>query len=203
MSFKPVVSVLALALLAACGQDVTPPENTATGGDAATAPVATAAQDVDPSRVDVPPGTRPMLVREGEPGHLADASGAALYYLEGDENGSRCDDACQQVWPPVTLASGGEPVAGPGVQQQAVGIARSQAGDSHVTYHGHPLYRYAGDRGARTTTGHDVRDEWGHWLLMGIDGQAATPSAAGDSNGQQSNPRQQDDAPVQGETPRN
>src|SRR5690606_40075131 len=101
MSFKPVVSVLALALLAACGQDVTPPENTATGG-AATAPVAPAAQDVDPSRVDVPPGTRPMLVREG-PGHLADASGAALYYLEGDGNGSRCEDDCMQVCPPVTL----------------------------------------------------------------------------------------------------
>jgi predicted lipoprotein with Yx(FWY)xxD motif len=197
MSLKPAVSVLALALLAACGQDITPPENTATGGEAATAPADATASGVDPSRVDAPAGTAPTLVSEG--GYLADASGAALYYLEGNQGGDRCDSACQQVWPPVTLSNGGEPVGGPGVQQVAVGTSRSQAGQSHLTYHGHPLYRYAGDRGARTTTGHDVQDEWGHWRLMGIDGQPGTPSQTQDASGQQSNTRQQQNTPRAGD----
>ncbi len=195
MSLKPVVSVLALALLAACGQDITPPDDTATGGEASTAPAQAPASDVDPTRVDAPPGTAPTLVSEGDPPYLADASGAALYYLEDDVGGSRCDSACQQVWPPVTLSNGGRPVGAPGVQQSAIGVSRTQAGENHLTYHGHPLYRYAGDRGARTTTGHDVRDEWGHWLLMGIDGQPGTPSQGQDPAGQPSNPRQQENTP--------
>lgn len=195
MSLKPAVSALALALLAACGQDITPPDNTATGGEAATAPAQAPTSEVDPTRVDTPPGTAPTVVSEGDPPYLADASGAALYYLEGDVDGSGCDSACQQVWPPVTLSNGGQPVGAPGVQQPAIGVSRTQAGDSHLTYHGHPLYRYAGDRGARTTTGHDVQDQWGHWRLMGIDGQPGTPSQGQDAEGQPSNPRQQESMP--------
>jgi len=191
---RTLLPALALALLAGCGYDATPPERAPDPAAAGAAPAA-------PAESTPAPAAQPLLVRE-DPGHLADASGAALYFLEGNRDGRRCDDACEQVWPPVTLASGGQPVAGPGVQQAAVGVASSQAGDGHVTYHGHPLYRYAGDRGARTTTGHDVRDEWGHWMLMGIDGSAATPSAAADATDQQSTPRQQNDAPEQNDAPR-
>ena len=178
MTFKPTVSVLAFALLAACGQDVTPPDGGATGGDAARAPATSPSGQVDPTRVDVPAGTQASLIREGgDPGYLADRSGAALYYLEGNTDGSQCDTACQQVWPPVMLGSGEDPVAGPGVQQPAVGSMQTAAGQRQLTYHGHPLYRYAGDRGARTTTGDNVKDEWGQWQLMGIDGKAATASS--------------------------
>jgi predicted lipoprotein with Yx(FWY)xxD motif len=187
MTLKPAISVLAFSLLVACGQDVTPPDRGATGGEAARAPVQAESPAVDPARVDVPAGTQPSLIREGsDPGHVADASGAALYYVEGNTDGSQCDTACQQVWPPVVLSGGSEPVAGPGVQQPAVGTMRTLAGEHQLTYHGQLLYRYAGDRGARTTTGHDVRDEWGHWRLMGVDGKSATPSPASpDANDQQ------------------
>jgi len=103
-------------------------------------------------------------VRE-DPGHLADASGAALYFLEGNRDGRRCDDACEQVWPPVT-SDVPNPSAGPGVDASAVGTVQGGDGRNHVTYGGEPLYRYAGDRGARTTTGDDVEDEWGRWRLV-------------------------------------
>lgn len=116
-----------------------------------------------------------MLVREGEPGHLADASGAALYYLEGNQDGSQCDDACEQVWPPVT-SDQAQPSSGPGVDGSAVATLRGRDGRHHVTYEGRPLYRYVGDRGARTTTGDDVQDEWGHWKLVTLDGGSANPS---------------------------
>ena len=130
--------------------------------------------------MDAAPGTHASLIREGgDPGYLADSSGAALYYLEGNSDGSQCDSACQQVWPPVILGSGEEPVAGPGVQQPAVGSMQTSAGSRQLTYHGHPLYRYAGDRGARTTTGNEVKDQWGQWFLMGADGQRAPSATAG------------------------
>ncbi len=181
MKLKTPLSALALGLLVACGQDVAPPDGSATGGEASRAPIETgaASPDVDPSRIDAAPGTAATLHREGgDPGYLADASGAALYYLEGDTDGSRCDDACRQVWPPVMLASGEPPVAGPGLQQIAVGTLQTPAGAHHLTYHGKPLYRYAGDRGARTTSGHDVQDDWGHWKLAGTDGEAAQPAGS-------------------------
>ncbi|MGJ4728045.1 hypothetical protein [Luteimonas sp. SDU101] len=181
MMLKPALSALALGLLVACGQDVTPPDGGATGGEAARAPATaeTAPQGVDPARIDAPPGTAATLIREGgEPGYVADASGAALYYVEGNLDGSQCDQACQQVWPPVMLTRGDSPVAGPGLEQTAVGTLQTPAGDHHLTYHGHPLYRYVGDRGARTTTGHDVQDDWGHWRLAGVDGKPAQPATS-------------------------
>ncbi|WP_368563846.1 hypothetical protein [Pseudoxanthomonas sp. UTMC 1351] len=45
-------------------------------------------------------------------------------------------------------------------------------GRHHLSYNGHPLYRYAGDRGAGRTTGHGVEDKWGNWHLMSIEGNA-------------------------------
>lgn len=176
------VPALLLAMLAACGQDVTPPDPPATDDGNATAQPSAPAPAAGPTASGTSPGAQPMLLREGDPGHLADGSGAALYYLEGNHDGSRCDTACEQVWPPVK-SEDANPVAAPGVNQSAVATVQGQgAGGNHVTYHGHPLYRYAGDRGARTTTGDDVEDQWGRWRLMGVDGQAAGTADDGATN---------------------
>ncbi len=186
MLLRPALSVLALASLVACGQDITPPDGGATGGEAARAPVGTetAPGGSEPVAPSAAAGSETLTLEGGETGYLADASGAALYYLEGNTDGSKCDDACQQVWPPVMLASGDAPVAGAGLQQPAVATLQTPSGAHHVTYHGKPLYRYAGDRGARTTTGHDVQDDWGHWKLAGVDGGAASPPAGQDTAAQ-------------------
>ncbi|TWT20675.1 hypothetical protein [Luteimonas wenzhouensis] len=154
---RTLLPALALALLAGCGYDATPPERAPDPAAAGAAPAA-------PAESTPAPAAQPLLVRE-DPGHLADASGAALYFLEGNRDGRRCDDACEQVWPPVT-SDVPNPSAGPGVDASAVGTLQGGDGRNHVTYGGEPLYRYAGDRGARTTTGDDVEDEWGRWRLV-------------------------------------
>src|SRR5690554_6279222 len=170
MTSRYAFSVLALALLAGCGYDATPPD---TQAERAAEPAAPAT----PSPTAASASGQPLLVRQGGPAHLADASGAALYYLEGNLDGSQCDDACEQVWPPVTSEQAIPPAA-EGVDRSAVATLQGRDGRRHVTYEGHPLYRYAGDRGARTTTGDDVQDEWGHWKLVTLDGGSGDAGSA-------------------------
>jgi predicted lipoprotein with Yx(FWY)xxD motif len=154
MHGKITLLAAAMLALAACGQDATPPDATPQSLEGvARAPTEDVTREVDPSRIVSAPGSEALLSRAGgDPGYLVDSAGLALYYVDG--SGAPCDDACEEVWPPV-------------LSEDA----------NHVTYHGHRLYRYAGDRGARTATGHDVKDKWGHWMLMGIDGKPATPPA--------------------------
>jgi predicted lipoprotein with Yx(FWY)xxD motif len=113
----------------------------------------------------------PTLAMSGTPSsHLVDGAGSAVYVLGGNTDGSRCDQACQEVWPPV-MAHDAQPVPGPGVEASRLGTLERD-GRSHVTYGGQPLYRYAGDTAAGRTTGAGVEDQWGKWSLVGLDGQA-------------------------------
>jgi predicted lipoprotein with Yx(FWY)xxD motif len=103
--------------------------------------------------------------------YLIDNASNALYFLEGNQNGEKCDAACQEVWPPVT-ASGGRTSAGEGARAEMLKTSPLSGGRYHLSYNGHPLYRYAGDRGAGRTTGHEVEDKWGKWHLMSVEGRA-------------------------------
>lgn len=119
------------------------------------------------------PGTEQATVKAADPSHgyLTDSANNALYFLEGNQNGEKCDAACQETWPPVT-ASGGRTVAGGGARPEMLKTSSLSGGRYHLSYNGHPLYRYAGDRGAGRTTGHGVSDKWGKWHLMSVEGNA-------------------------------
>ncbi|GGK10852.1 COG4315 family predicted lipoprotein [Luteimonas terricola] len=118
----------------------------------------------------IPGSENATLAMSGTPSsHLVDGAGSAIYVLAGNTDGSRCDAACEEVWPPV-LAHDAQPTAGPGVEGARIGTL--ERGDrSYVTYGGQPLYRYAGDAGAERTAGAGVDDQWGKWSLVGLDGQ--------------------------------
>lgn len=106
--------------------------------------------------------------------HLVDGAGSAVYVLAGNTDGSKCDAACEEVWPPV-LAHAMQPTAGPGIEATRIGtLARGDR--SYVTFAGQPLYRYSGDAGAKRTAGAGVEDQWGKWSLVGLDGQALPDS---------------------------
>jgi predicted lipoprotein with Yx(FWY)xxD motif len=170
--------VLLSGAVAACRQDP-PPEPAAPGGSG------TAAVEDAPPRSDAVEGTGmetvpsdAVLVKlSADGGHLVDSADNALYFLESNYDGSKCDPACQEVWPPM-LATGQQPAAGPGVPGEKLGVSPSGQGARHVTYNGHPLYRYAGDQGAGRTAGHGVSDRWGKWHLINKDGDAAADTAS-------------------------
>lgn len=115
---------------------------------------------------------RPVVtVSDADPAHLVDSAGQALYLLEGNEDGSRCDAACEDAWPPVQ-AEDAEPLAGPGGYETRLGTMRREDGGLHVTYQDQPLYRYAADSGVGATAGHGVEDQWGTWSLVSPEGPA-------------------------------
>ena len=123
-----------------------------------------------PAASNAPDGGRVSLAMSGTPSsHLVDGAGHAVYVLAGNTDGSKCDAACQEAWPPV-FAHGVDASAGMGVDPAMMGTLERD-GRIHVTYGGEPLYRYAGDAGANRTAGAGVEDQWGKWSLVGLDGR--------------------------------
>jgi predicted lipoprotein with Yx(FWY)xxD motif len=153
----------------ACTRQEAAPGNDSAAGSASNVPDAgaPAAPQVSP---DAAAGSNPLVVATagGPAPYVADRSGAALYALEGDTDGSKCMGECTQTWPPVRV-EGATPSDSAGLEAGKVGVVQRADGGTQVTYGGHPLYRYGGDAGAGTA-GHGVRDKWGHWMLVGPDG---------------------------------
>lgn len=172
MNARLALIALLPAMLVACNQDFGRPDQTPQEGEDRAIVQPREQSDVQPPAQPGDAAEQAGFQLRLEGGHLVDGSGAALYALEDNADGSKCDAACEQVWPPVMSDAAG-PSAAPELQQDAVSTVTVEQGGNQVTYHGHPLYRYAGDLGARTTTGHDVQDQWGRWWLVGVDGQPA------------------------------
>jgi predicted lipoprotein with Yx(FWY)xxD motif len=101
-----------------------------------------------------------VTLATGEPGELlTDGEGLTLYLFTADSPGvSTCTDGCLAVWPP--LLTGGEPVAGTGVDAGLLGTLTREDGSVQVTYAGWPLYRYAGDTAPGELTGQGVGGVW-------------------------------------------
>lgn len=93
---------------------------------------------------------------------LANGDDVAVYiYTKDQQNGttSACtDQTCTQNWSPVTTQ--GAPVAGPGVIQKMLGTITRADGTMQVTYNGWPLYYFASDTSAGSTTGQGFDKSW-------------------------------------------
>jgi len=88
----------------------------------------------------------------GSNGVLTDANGMTLYTFASDTAGattSACTGACAQAWPALTAT--GTPTAGPGVTGTLATISGGQ-----VSWNGHPLYRWMGDKKPGDTTGDGI-----------------------------------------------
>jgi predicted lipoprotein with Yx(FWY)xxD motif len=96
---------------------------------------------------------------------LVDSKGQTLYLWRADTGGmSTCTGACAQVWPPLTTT--GKPVAGDGVLASKLGTTKRSDGTTEVTYSGHPLYTFVGDKAPGQTTGEGNKGFGAEWDVL-------------------------------------
>jgi predicted lipoprotein with Yx(FWY)xxD motif len=96
---------------------------------------------------------------------LVDQRGITLYDFPPDKGKiSVCYDACAALWPP--LITHGKPVAGRGIRASLLGTTKRKDGKLQVTYGGHPLYYFVGDRRPGQTTGQGVNQFGGPWWVL-------------------------------------
>ena len=121
-------------------------------------------------------GTASVSLAQSDLGEiLVDGQGRTLYLFEADKGtASRCDGACASAWPPLTTA--GSPIAGAGVSASKLGTTARGDGTTEVTYHGHPLYTYAGDSAPGQTAGQGSDDFGAEWYVLSA---AGTPIESG------------------------
>jgi hypothetical protein len=100
-------------------------------------------------------------------------------YMWAHDKGSRstCSGMCAKYWPPVTTS--GKPRAVAGVRASLLGTSRRADGRMQVTYHGHPLYTFAGDKKRGDTKGEGLTGFGGRWDPVSPAGRAVRKAAAG------------------------
>jgi predicted lipoprotein with Yx(FWY)xxD motif len=106
---------------------------------------------------------------------LVDAKGHSLYLFEADTSTtSTCKGACATAWPPLLTA--GAPTAGGSAKSKLLGTSKRSDGAMQVTYHGHPLYRYAGDSKPGDTNGQALNQFGAEWYVVDADGNKVDKS---------------------------
>jgi predicted lipoprotein with Yx(FWY)xxD motif len=93
------------------------------------------------------------VANNGDLGKILDDSGGRTLYLFAKDTGTKsaCTGACASAWPP--LRASGKPIVGAGASASIVGTTPRSDGQRQVTYKGHPLYTYSGDRNPGDTNG--------------------------------------------------
>ena len=139
------VAIGALAIVAwACGS----PDTTAGG------------EPLPPETTAAPSARSGLSVAASDVGAIVvDGEGRTLYLFASDGEGtSTCSGQCAETWPPFTEDLLGE--TGPGVDSSLVGTIARDDGAVQVTYNGHPIYYYIGDRSPGDINGHGFSDQW-------------------------------------------
>jgi predicted lipoprotein with Yx(FWY)xxD motif len=115
---------------------------------------------------------------------LVDGQGRTLYLFESDTSDtSTCSGACAQAWPPLT--SKGAATASSGADTSMLGTITRADGSKQVTYAGHPLYLFSGDKQAGDTNGEGSDGFGAEWYALDPSGKAIESggSSTGSSTG--------------------
>jgi predicted lipoprotein with Yx(FWY)xxD motif len=112
---------------------------------------------------------------------LVNSTGRTLYLFKADVGTkSACAGACATAWPP--LLATGKPTAGTGLTASKLGTITRSGGNQQITYNGHPLYLYVGDKKPGQTNGQGVTAFGAAWFTLTRSGNqtsASVPSSGG------------------------
>jgi predicted lipoprotein with Yx(FWY)xxD motif len=104
---------------------------------------------------------------------LVDSRARTIYPFEKDAGPtSSCAGNCAIDWPPVTTT--GRPTAGGGLSATDIGTTKRSDGTTQVTYNGHPLYRFQGDRGPGEANGQGLNAFGAAWYVVSPAGNEIT-----------------------------
>jgi predicted lipoprotein with Yx(FWY)xxD motif len=104
---------------------------------------------------------------------LFDGRGRALYLFTRDRGStSRCYGACAAAWPPYYAGGSAAAVAGNGASRALLGTTVRRDGRRQVTYAGHPVYHYVGDKKPGQILCQGVDEFGGTWLVLSSRGAA-------------------------------
>ena len=104
---------------------------------------------------------------------LVDANGRTLYLFGPDKpNRSTLSRAGLAVWPALTSTP--TPKATGGAASALIGTIAGPAGGRQVTYNGHPLYFFVGDRSPGSARGQRLNEFGGVWYVLSPNGHAIT-----------------------------
>jgi len=103
---------------------------------------------------------------------LVESKGFTLYDFHRDKGGkSACYGACAEAWPP--LMTSGAPTSGNGASAAMLGTVERTDGTTQVTYNGHPLYTFVGDKKPGDGAGNDAKAFGGQWYALLGNGEEA------------------------------
>jgi predicted lipoprotein with Yx(FWY)xxD motif len=111
---------------------------------------------------------------------LVDSKGRTLYSFGADtKDTSRCSGACATNWPPA--ASPKKPTVGQNVSASSLKVIKRGDGSRQLSYAGHPLYRFVGDKKPGDVTGQGINAFGGLWYVLSGKGKVITGSAGSGS----------------------
>lgn len=145
------------------------------GAGGATAAVAVAMTPQSHGTIRQPALTTIATKGDGALGQILDAGNRHLtVYLFADDHGmkSNCAGACAKAWPPVTTAA--KPKVAGAARRSELGTIRRSGSVKQVTYHGHPLYYFVGDRNATEAAGQALTAFGAKWYVLSPTGRAIT-----------------------------
>jgi predicted lipoprotein with Yx(FWY)xxD motif len=108
---------------------------------------------------------------------LTNAKGFTLYSFAPDSSTkSVCNGACASSWPPAKAPANAAAVKAPFATIKRTG------GSTQLTFHGHPLYTFVGDKAPGQASGNGVNAFGGLWHeapASGSTAPASSPSSGG------------------------
>ncbi|MGZ4664117.1 MAG: COG4315 family predicted lipoprotein [Frankiaceae bacterium] len=165
------VALLA-ATAAACGRN----NSTSSASPASSAPAAAPSAAGAVATVTTSNGSLGTFLTAGD--------GRTLYLFEKDTSAtSTCTGACAVNWPP--LVTTGAPQAAGQAQAGMLATSPRPDGTTQVTYAGHPMYLFAGDKAPGSTLGQGINAFGAEWYVVAPSGQKieSTPGSSSSSTG--------------------